>query len=159
MIPAVAGARYFLCVAKESNQRKATAGLANRGAGQEPKRTVCGTRIRGRGSAVPVSQSEPVRDKGPSRPVSYLRPAVANTCTKLVVHCKCQVTQTCVPEVRCSSQNSRQNRHACARILIRRVKVGDEAGRVFGRAWLRLNHGHRGAAWRMVIPQTVRFGS
>ena len=45
-IPAVAGARYFLCVAKESNQRKATAGLANRGAGQEPKRTVCGITIR-----------------------------------------------------------------------------------------------------------------
>ena len=40
-IPAVAGARHFLCVAKESNQRKATAGLANRGAGQEPKRTIC----------------------------------------------------------------------------------------------------------------------
>ena len=90
VIPAVAGARHFLCVAKESNQRKATAGLANRGAGQEPKRTVCGIRISGRGSAGPVSQSEPARDKRPSRPVSYLRPAVANTCARLA--CSLQIS-------------------------------------------------------------------
>ena len=146
MIPAVAGARQVsvntyraTCVAKESNQRKATAGYhkgTHRGAGQKPKRTVCGIRISGRGSAGPVSQSEPVRDKTPSRPVSYLRPAVANTCARLTCSLQILSGQNMRAPGMLFIANARQNKHTCARILIRRVKVGDEAGRVYGRAWL-----------------------
>ena len=159
MIPAVAGARHFLCVAKESNQRKATAGLANRGAGQKPKRTICQPGFVVAAPPAPcLSQSQSGINTHPGPSLTFARRLNMRASGRLV-HCKCQVRETCVRQAGYPVVNLKQNKHACARILIRRVKVGDEAGRVFGRAWLRLNHGHRGAAWRIVIPQTVRFGS
>ena len=137
MIPAVAGARQVsvntyraTCVAKESNQRKATAGYhkgTDRGAGQKPKRTICrpgfATPLRGARGSV---RAKPKPHPGPS--LTFARRLQISAPGKLV-YCKCRVSQTCVRQALYSSQNSRQNKHTCARILIRRVKVGDEAGR------------------------------
>ena len=112
VIPAVAGARYFLCVAKESNQRKATAGLANRGAGQKPKRTICRPGLVVAAPPAPwLSQSQlginpiPIRLLPSPGGCKYVHQAdlfIANikrakhTCAKPIVHCKCQAEQTCV---------------------------------------------------------------
>ena len=58
---------------------------------------------------------------------------VKHVCARRVVHCKHQAKQTCV---RPHSYPPGEGR--------RRGWPG------FGRAWLRLNHGHRGAAWRIL---------